>query len=396
MIRERDANAPLDSQSQPPASDSDSLLRRVEALSAEWGAQRMERQRRRELDAADFDRLAETGFPLVPVPTEQGGFWVDVMRSTRLAAELLRVLATGDSSVALVCAMHATVPSFWSATQSAPEPFQRAWTEQRRRIFTSVVDGAWWGTVNSEPGSGGDMAQTRAVATRSSSDYQLTGDKGFASGSGVMEYMMTVAVPEGEEHPDLFYLDLRGAAWDGSNGIRLAAAWDGLGMVATQSHNFRFDGYPVTRVAWPGSLMTLAAAAQPYVRCCFTAVFVGIVEIAISTARDQLAKRPKLRPYEQVEWARAELDAWLVGQAYEGMLRAVEGGEAGAARSTVLGKLAVADLAESVLTRLCRIIGGGTFARSSPFGNWAQDVRALGLLRPPWGLAFDALLERPA
>ena len=41
--------------------------------------------------------------------------------------------------------------------------------------------------------------------------------------------------------------------------------------------------------------------------------------------------------------------------------------------------------------RLCRVIGGGTFSRHSPFGNWFEDVRALGFLRPPWGLAFDAL-----
>lgn len=267
--------------------------------------------------------------------------------------------------------------------------------EQRRRIFTSVQEGAWWGTASSEPGSGGDMSRTRAVARRSSSDYRLTGDKGFGSGSGVMDYMMTVAVPEGEEKPDLFYLDVRGAAWDGSSGIRLASAWDGHGMVATQSHAFHFESYPVTRVAWPANLTTLAAAVQPYIRCCFSAVFVGIVETAIATAQQQLAKRSTLRPYEQVELARAELEAWLVAQAYEGMLRAVESGEAGAARSTVQGKLAVAELAESVLTRLCRIIGGGTFERSSPFGNWAQDVRALGFLRPPWGLAVDSLLERP-
>jgi len=31
------------------------------------------------------------------------------------------------------------------------------------------------------------------------------------------------------------------------------------------------------------------------------------------------------------------------------------------------------------------------FSRSSPLGRWAQDVRALGFLRPPWGLAYDQL-----
>ena len=82
-----------------------------------------------------------------------------------------------------------------------------------------------------------------------------------------------------------------------------------------------------------------------------------------------------------MEWARAELDGWLIQQAYEGMLRAVETKSADAELVSVQGKVAIAELAESMLTRLCRVIGGGTYARSSPFGCWAQDVRALGFLR---------------
>ena len=57
----------------------------------------------------------------------------------------------------------------------------------------------------------------------------------------------------------------------------------------------------------------------------------------------------------------------------------------------VQAKTAIAELAESVLRRICRVIGGGTFSRSSPFGYWLEDVRALGFLRPSWGLAYDRL-----
>ena len=41
--------------------------------------------------------------------------------------------------------------------------------------------------------------------------------------------------------------------------------------------------------------------------------------------------------------------------------------------------------------RICRVMGGGTFSRSSPFGHWHEDMRALGFLRPPWGLVYDNL-----
>jgi len=33
----------------------------------------------------------------------------------------------------------------------------------------------------------------------------------------------------------------------------------------------------------------------------------------------------------------------------------------------------------------------GAFSRRSPFAHWYEDVRALGFLRPPWGLASDNL-----
>ena len=80
-------------------------------------------------------------------------------------------------------------------------------------------------------------------------------------------------------------------------------------------------------------------------------------------------------------------------QAYEGALRAVEAGDAGLALHAHLrAKEAIAELAESSLGRLTRVIGGGTFWRS-PFAAWFEDVRALGFLRPPWGLAYDSLFR---
>jgi hypothetical protein len=122
-------------------------------------------------------------------------------------------------------------------------------------------------------------------------------------------------------------------------------------------------------------------------------VILGVLDEAIRTAKLQLEPQADaLRPYEQVEWSRAELDHWLAVQAYEGALRAVESGDhSRSLYATLRGKEAVADLAEASLGRLGRVIGGGTFSRRSPFASWFEDVRALGFLRPPWGLAYDNL-----
>ncbi len=375
--------------------DAATVHRQVGALAAEWGKDRGNRQRRRELVAEDFDRLRDAGFLLTGVPMDLGGLWESVAHSTRAICDVLRILARADSSVALVSAMHPAVLSFWLASPVAPSPFADAWRAQRAEVFRAARDGALWGTITSEPGSGGDVAKTRAIARlrRDGRGYLLTGQKHFGSGSGITSYMLTSAVAEGDAEPEWFYLDVRHAPWDGSTGMKLIAPWDGHGMTATQSHAFDFRDFPATRFAWSGAWRTITEANGPFIASAFTAVIVGIVEAALEAARRQIQPRAaSLREYERLEWARAELEGWLIAQAYEGMLRAVEH-DAKPGRGVIRGKIAIAELAESVLDRICKVIGGGVYARQSPFGFWYEDVRALGFLRPPWGLAFDRLIS---
>ncbi|MCC6169926.1 MAG: acyl-CoA/acyl-ACP dehydrogenase [Caldilineaceae bacterium] len=376
--------------------DTSSVQEQVREIAHRFAQERHARQRRRSLDPADFARLRDTGFLRAAVPVDQGGLWEGVPRSIRPIAEMLRILAGGDASVALVAAMHPSVLAFWLAVPQAPEPYTEAWAQQRRHVFQTAYDGDWWGTITSEPGSGGDISRTRAQAHLVSADgaYRLTGQKHFGSGSGVTSYMLTAAVPEGEAQADLFYLDMRGVPWDGSTGVSLAAEWDGHGMTATQSHGMRFENFPTIRFAWPNNLQPIAAAANGAIGCCFAAVIVGIVETATKTAAKQLASwHTSMRSYEEVEWTRAEMETWLIQQAFEGMLAAVETQKPTAVREVLQGKTAIAELAETVLRRICRVVGGGSFARHSPFGFWLEDVRALGFLRPPWGLAYENLFK---
>ena len=101
----------------------------------------------------------------------------------------------------------------------------------------------------SEPGSGGDTSKTKATARPSGQDgaYLLDGEKHFGSGSGITSYVITTAVPEGENEPDIFFMDMRGVPWDGSAGVELKAMWDGVGMTATQSHAMTYKDFPATR-----------------------------------------------------------------------------------------------------------------------------------------------------
>jgi alkylation response protein AidB-like acyl-CoA dehydrogenase len=202
--------------------------------------------------------------------------------------------------------------------------------------------------------------------------------------------MITSALADGEIEPDIFIMNLRGVDAENSAGVRLIAPWEGHGMTATQSHAVRFEDFPVTRLAWPVSSRGAWPGAGGGF---FLSVVVGIVETAMQTARLQLAKRrDTLGAYEQVEWSRADIEAWLIQQAYDGLLRAIET-ETDVPRTGRRAKLAIAELAESVLSRICRVIGGGSYSLNSPFGFWLEDVRALGFLRPPWGLAHAFLAE---
>ncbi len=374
----------------------ESLGADIRAIVDRWKPQRAERQARRALDPADFDELRAAGFLRSVVPEASGGLWRDPASSARDVCEILRLLATADPSVALVSAMHPSVIGFWLLN---PDPRQPDWERQRQEVFASAVAGEQWGTITSEPGSGGDIAKTRATAVAidhtsfiHGQTYAISGDKHFGSGSGVTDRMITTAIPADDDAPALFVLDTQDRPWDGSAGLRLIAEWDGVGMAATQSHAMRLDRAPGVRLARVGPLSDITSGAGGFVATTFTAVILGVLDEAIAVAKQQLVpKAESFRAYERVEWTRACNDHWLAVQAYEGALRSIEQHGARGSFATLAAKETVAELAETTLGRLARVIGGGAFSRRSPFAHWYEDVRALGFLRPPWGLAYDNL-----
>jgi alkylation response protein AidB-like acyl-CoA dehydrogenase len=382
--------------------EAQTVLDNVTTIAREFAAGRRQRQQRNHLDKADFDALADAGVLLTGVPASMGGLWVDVANSTRAMCEILRVLATGDPAVALVAAMHPAVLGFWLTRPEAPEPYAKAWQTQTGELYQSALDGHWWGTVTSEPGSGGDITRSRATATKSpDGSFRISGQKHFGSGSGISSYMLTTAVPEGEADADFFYihtrdaLDTNGAPVDDAGGMKLVAPWDGYGMSATQSHAFELTDFPAQRIAWPGSQSVITGTAGAFFSALFTGVIVGVVQSAHTAAAQRIVPRhDSLRPYEAIEWARIETEFWTIEQAYERLLQLVEAKGSAALLDAQNAKLAIAELSESVTQRICRVIGGGSFSRSSHFGAAFEDVRALGFLRPPWALAYDQLLGR--
>ena len=172
----------------------------AQSITEAWKAQRSERQARRHLERADFDALRDVGFLRAVVPEDMGGLWRDTPSSARTVCDVCGCSRPADPSVALVSAMHPSVVAFWLLN---PDPSQPAWEEQRHAVFASAAAGEQWGTITSEPGSGGDIGRTRATATPidaspfiSGRAYAVTGDKHFGSGSGIADRMITTAVPQ--------------------------------------------------------------------------------------------------------------------------------------------------------------------------------------------------------
>lgn len=375
-------------------------LQRVEdqvlTLAQRFRRERLERQAREALDPLDFVALAAAGFTLTGVPRSDGGLFTDLGACVRPYARMLSALAAADPSLALVASMHPVVLGYWLGAEATASGV--AWARQRDRVYQSAREGHFWGTVTSEPGSGGDILQTRSTALPDGERFLLSGEKHFASGSGVCGYMITTAKDGRDGEPPLFVVDVghltRGESRDG---MTLMRSWDGHGMRATQSHAWRFEDYPAERHADPAA----CASARPLVAqlsaVLFSAVLLAVLEEAMAEARTALAKRADgLRAAERVGWVEAENRYWLARQAFAGMLAAVESGNG--LRDSARGKLLLAELLETTLLELGRVLGGGSFSRSQPYGQWLQDVRALGFLRPPWALAVDQLfaLDRVA
>ena len=139
------------------------ILEQAPKLAQEWAAERQERQQRTQADPADYERLRQLGVHLMAVPVELGGTWESLAQTARPFCTMLRTLAQGDPSITLASAMHQLVLSSWRMPM-VPAPYTDLWIRQRREVFQTVLDGCWWGTIISEPGSGGDVTQTKSEA----------------------------------------------------------------------------------------------------------------------------------------------------------------------------------------------------------------------------------------
>ena len=177
----------------------------------------------------------------------------------------------------------------------------------RRWIAEQCLAGRILAVANSEPGAGGDLAQTKTLAARGADGtYRLSGKKSFATIGPDADYFLCAArrVGEGRDGKDVIdgFFVARTAA-----GVTLDNAWDPLGMRATASVGLSLDQAPAASVlGFSGCLE--GVNARHWSTVLFAAVFVGIGEGALDAATQGVGGSGAASSYIRATLARCALN----------------------------------------------------------------------------------------
>ncbi|MCK9497116.1 MAG: acyl-CoA/acyl-ACP dehydrogenase [Dehalococcoidia bacterium] len=211
-----------------PARPQADYIAAAEALAPVFAGRAEQHDRDASFAFENFDDLRDAGLLNLGIPVEEGGDG----QGLAVRARVLRTIAAGDPSTALVLAMH--------YNQHAGLARNRRWPDEvYRRVVTDSLDGiALINALRVEPDLGtparGGLPAT--TARRTADGWSLTGHKIYATGSPILRYY-TVWARTDEETPRVgnFLVPAE------SPGVRIVETWDHLGMRASGSHDAIFE-----------------------------------------------------------------------------------------------------------------------------------------------------------
>lgn len=350
-----------------------------------------------------LEALARSGFLALTVPRSLGGEEMPVAPLVLGSLEL----AKGDSSLALVVAMHL---GLLGRTRDAhlwpPDLAERV---DREILAARDGNGALINSLATEPEMGspsrGGLPATGAV--RTGTGWRLDGRKTFSTGAPVLRWGVFSAAARDERGDRLASFLVPMA----SPGIRVEATWDTLGMRATGSHTVWLEGVEVPADAEIPRPVA-SAGAVPYERAwglLSTAVYLGVAEAARDFATRFAGERKpsalqgrSIASVPQIRQRVGHLDL-LLYQA-RGLLvstaRQWDAASSAEARIAMDGALAAAkvtasNLAIAIAEEAMRLVGGSSIDRSQPLEQLFRDVRG-GVHHPPQDDAALELLARAA
>ena len=325
-------------------------------------AREAEADRRGTFAADNMQLIRDAGLLTLNIPQSNGGY------GERLGGtvDVLRIIAQGSPSTALMLAMHTSTLSHFLLDGGD--------RDQRKWAWNAAVDGKLFAVANSEAGAGGDVRNSRAEVR----EGRLYGVKTFASMGTFADYFMAAAR---DETGTVEYFLVRNE----KDRVRVESPWNATGMRSSESVSLRFDGAAVV-----GPLVARGLLAgtnnRHWATLSFTAVFIGTAE---SLLADVVKQREALN-------ATAAVDLHLVIQASRSFLR-----------HCVEIEPAVTDDAYRKLVRDCKVfatralaekataafmaLGGSAYRAESPASRKLRDLLAGPAVRPPLASAFDEI-----
>lgn len=331
------------------------------------------------LSQATLGTIRSSGVLAAPIPRLLGGQGVDLLSTARAVQRVARVAPSTALclSMPLGNAANARVPD-----EAVPAAMRAALARGRAFIAEKAIAGEILAVANSEPGSGGDMSNTRTRAVLDPEGrIRLTGQKSFATLGPDADYFLCSARTE-DGALDAFFVARR------ELGVTLADDWDALGMRATASVGLTLEAAPISAAfLYPGAIAE--TNARHWSTLLMAAVFVGIGDGALAAAIE-CAPRSS-------DWARATLaDCALSLDAASGFVDAVAREEttpctAAYAERCRRAKSFAARTAVEVSSRCMTIAGGRAYRTDHVLARALLDAAAGPLLRPPLPQAMDAL-----
>jgi alkylation response protein AidB-like acyl-CoA dehydrogenase len=244
---------------------------------ASWARreEQAERDGATRLPAATVAEIRRSGLLAGPVPEALGGAGWDLRRTMAL----LRTVAAQAPATALALAMPlgnaagARVPD-----QAVPAGSRKELAQGRQWVAEQCAAGRILAVANSEPGSGGDLANTKTTARlgRDGTTWHLTGGKAFATAGPDGDFFLCAARTPQRVEGFFVARDAPGAT--------LGDDWDGLGMRSSASVAFKLKDAPAAAIlGYPGSLEG-GTNARHWSTLLFGAVCLGVGEGALAEA----------------------------------------------------------------------------------------------------------------
>lgn len=312
--------------------------------------------------AENLQLLKAEGFHAAAVPAELGGGGA----SHAELSDVLRVLAGHCGSTALAFAMHThavALPAWrWRRTPEAVEGLLKRVVGEKLTLVSS---------------GGSDWLDGSCAAVPVEGGFRVTGRKIFASGCGLGDLLVTMAVQETPEGPTVLHMAIPLKA----EGVKILDTWRTLGMRGTGSHDIELDGVFVPDAAvtvrrpsgkWHPLMHMVTMIAFPLIY----SVYVGLAE----AARDKAVGLAGRKSSDDLTQLVGEMDTELAAArlALADMLACAATGEPGPETTNriMTGRTLVARAAIATVEKAMEAAGGVGFYRKAELERIWRDVQA--------------------